>query len=223
MSTSAVKLACPHCGKKLGFKRAPAEGTKFRCPGCQGQIIYSTRDPEPEFDQPAFVPVNWASPVSNQSPSGRGPSFNPKPTKNPAGSPSRKTIRWGVVAGSVFAVVGITMAVAFIAAVVSYEPEPAMPGDYVVVRSLGHEIAWAAWAEVVGDDQVVCDRLIEVQKPGYFRQLKAWVTLGAFGSLLNGTEAQVIERKHSCLKIRIESGAHEYQEAWIRSEDVRVE
>ncbi len=41
-TTTLPKLTCSHCGKKIRFKNIPPSGTSFRCPGCQGQIIYTT-------------------------------------------------------------------------------------------------------------------------------------------------------------------------------------
>ena len=44
MSTNTIqaKLICPYCERKIRFKTIPSLGTSFRCPGCQGHIIYTT-------------------------------------------------------------------------------------------------------------------------------------------------------------------------------------
>jgi hypothetical protein len=81
MSTAAVRFACPRCGKKPGFKQAPANGTKFVCPGCQGKVTYNS--PEPDFGQPAFEPMNWApTPAATQPKPSPSPKLN-RPSKKP--------------------------------------------------------------------------------------------------------------------------------------------
>ncbi len=48
MSTSAVKIRCPHCGRTGTSSKRPAVGMKIHCPGCQHVFAYASEEPVPE-------------------------------------------------------------------------------------------------------------------------------------------------------------------------------
>ena len=77
--TAPTSLICPHCQKKLRFKKTPAEGSRFNCPHCQGGIQYSSYDPNDtdraNNGQDAWFPSGWVQ----DSPGSSSPQ-DPSPT-----------------------------------------------------------------------------------------------------------------------------------------------
>jgi hypothetical protein len=47
---SQPKLTCPHCRQKLRSKKQLREGTKCKCPKCNGYFVFATDGPNAETE-----------------------------------------------------------------------------------------------------------------------------------------------------------------------------
>jgi hypothetical protein len=48
--TTNPKLSCPLCRQRLRFKRQLREGTKYKCPNCNGHFVFATNGPNAETE-----------------------------------------------------------------------------------------------------------------------------------------------------------------------------
>ena len=120
-ATTPSSFTCPRCHKKLRFKKAPVDGTRFNCPGCGGSVTYTSPSPTTvnngsvQDNSDPWVPAEWHRPAPF-------PALRPaRPIRLTDRPPARKTRSKKVgIAMALFVVIPIPVCLTLLA--VHYVP-----------------------------------------------------------------------------------------------------